>query len=289
MYALAGRLDPDTLPRAGPGHLRGDGAGRGDLRRRVPLPAPRARRTPVRTTRTRWATALHRRRRRGRHPDHPAGHPLPVIHSGWCSRWPAPQLRFGDGDVTAWARPVGRDYRAGDHAPDRRGGPFRPRGAGPGSGRVRRADRRPGRCTCTCPNSGPRTRPAWPCTAAPRRDCWPTRVCSGPASPPCTRPTSPEATVPCWATRSRRCVCAPPPNGTSADGIGPARALADAGAPLCLGSDSHAVIDLFEEARAVELQRAAAHRAPGPLQRGRAADRRDRRPATPRSAGPTPA
>jgi cytosine/adenosine deaminase-related metal-dependent hydrolase len=38
-----------------------------------------------------------------------------------------------------------------------------------------------------------------------------------------------------------------------ADGIGPARALADAGALLALGSDSNAVIDLFEEARAVEL------------------------------------
>ena len=38
-----------------------------------------------------------------------------------------------------------------------------------------------------------------------------------------------------------------------ADGIGPARALADAGSPLSLGSDSHAVIDLFTEARAVEL------------------------------------
>jgi formiminoglutamate deiminase len=38
-----------------------------------------------------------------------------------------------------------------------------------------------------------------------------------------------------------------------ADGIGPARDLVGAGARLCLGSDSHAVIDLFEEARAVEL------------------------------------
>jgi cytosine/adenosine deaminase-related metal-dependent hydrolase len=38
-----------------------------------------------------------------------------------------------------------------------------------------------------------------------------------------------------------------------ADGIGPARGLADAGCPLALGSDSQAVIDLFEEARAVEL------------------------------------
>ena len=37
------------------------------------------------------------------------------------------------------------------------------------------------------------------------------------------------------------------------DGIGPSRGLHDAGAHLTLGSDSHAVIDLFEEMRAVEL------------------------------------
>jgi formiminoglutamate deiminase len=37
------------------------------------------------------------------------------------------------------------------------------------------------------------------------------------------------------------------------DGIGPSRALHDAGSSLTLGSDSHAVIDLFEEMRAVEL------------------------------------
>jgi formiminoglutamate deiminase len=37
------------------------------------------------------------------------------------------------------------------------------------------------------------------------------------------------------------------------DGIGASRALHDAGSPLTLGSDSHAVIDLFEEMRAVEL------------------------------------
>jgi formiminoglutamate deiminase len=37
------------------------------------------------------------------------------------------------------------------------------------------------------------------------------------------------------------------------DGIGPSRPLNDAGSPLTLGSDSHAVIDMFEEMRAVEL------------------------------------
>ena len=48
------------------------------------------------------------------------------------------------------------------------------------------------------------------------------------------------------------CLC-PTTERDLADGVGPARALADAGSPLCLGSDSHAVIDLFEEARALEL------------------------------------
>ncbi len=48
------------------------------------------------------------------------------------------------------------------------------------------------------------------------------------------------------------CMCATTERDL-ADGIGPARALADAGAPLCTGSDSHAVIDPFEEARAIEL------------------------------------
>jgi len=37
------------------------------------------------------------------------------------------------------------------------------------------------------------------------------------------------------------------------DGIGPARALLEAGARLTLGSDQHAVTDLLEEARAVEM------------------------------------
>jgi formiminoglutamate deiminase len=48
------------------------------------------------------------------------------------------------------------------------------------------------------------------------------------------------------------CVC-PTTERDLADGIGGMRRLADAGASLSLGSDSHAVIDLFEEARAVEL------------------------------------
>jgi formiminoglutamate deiminase len=53
-------------------------------------------------------------------------------------------------------------------------------------------------------------------------------------------------------TETGVCFC-PTTERDLADGIGPARALVDAGSPLSLGSDSHAVVDLFEEARAVEL------------------------------------
>ncbi|MFF4341531.1 formimidoylglutamate deiminase [Kitasatospora sp. NPDC001540] len=48
------------------------------------------------------------------------------------------------------------------------------------------------------------------------------------------------------------CMC-PTTERDLADGIGPARQLASAGCPISLGSDSHAVIDPFEEARALEL------------------------------------
>jgi formiminoglutamate deiminase len=48
------------------------------------------------------------------------------------------------------------------------------------------------------------------------------------------------------------CLC-PTTERDLADGIGPAAALRDAGVPLSLGSDSQAVIDMLEEARAVEL------------------------------------
>ncbi|MFD8003813.1 formimidoylglutamate deiminase [Streptomyces mirabilis] len=53
-------------------------------------------------------------------------------------------------------------------------------------------------------------------------------------------------------SRTGTCMC-PTTERDLADGIGPAAALQRAGSPLSLGSDSHAVIDLLEEARAMEL------------------------------------
>ncbi len=48
------------------------------------------------------------------------------------------------------------------------------------------------------------------------------------------------------------CMC-PTTERDLADGIGPTRAFRDAGIAIALGSDSHAVIDVLEEARAVEM------------------------------------
>ena len=59
------------------------------------------------------------------------------------------------------------------------------------------------------------------------------------------------------------CLC-PTTERDLADGIGPARALRDAGCRLSLGSDQHAVIDLLEEARALEM-----HERLASLHRGR--------------------
>ena len=48
------------------------------------------------------------------------------------------------------------------------------------------------------------------------------------------------------------CMC-PTTERDLADGVGPAGRVREAGSPVTLGSDSHAVVDLLEEARALEL------------------------------------
>ena len=53
-------------------------------------------------------------------------------------------------------------------------------------------------------------------------------------------------------SRTVACLC-PTTEADLADGVGPARALAAAGCPLSLGSDSHAIIDLLTEARLLEM------------------------------------
>ena len=53
-------------------------------------------------------------------------------------------------------------------------------------------------------------------------------------------------------SRTTACLC-PTTEADLADGLGPARALRDAGCPLALGGDQHAVTDPFAEARGLEM------------------------------------
>ena len=58
------------------------------------------------------------------------------------------------------------------------------------------------------------------------------------------------------------CLC-PTTERDLGDGIGPSRRLHEAGSPVSLGSDSHAVVDPFEEMRAVELDERLARQTRG--------------------------
>jgi formiminoglutamate deiminase len=53
-------------------------------------------------------------------------------------------------------------------------------------------------------------------------------------------------------TQTFACMC-PTTERDLADGLGPARELASAGCRITVGTDSHAIIDIFEEARGVEF------------------------------------
>ncbi|WP_375425425.1 formimidoylglutamate deiminase [uncultured Friedmanniella sp.] len=66
-----------------------------------------------------------------------------------------------------------------------------------------------------------------------------------------THPTDGDVTLLGDATVTA-CFC-PTTERDLADGLGPASALARAGSPVSLGSDSHAVVDPFEELRGLEL------------------------------------
>ena len=109
------------------------------------------------------------------------------------------------------------------------------------------------RCTSTSPSRSPRTRRASRSTPARPPRCSPTTACSARARRPSTPPTSPRTTSACSGESRTYAGFCPTTERDLGDGIGPSRRLHDAGSRLTLGSDSHAVIDLFEEMRAVEL------------------------------------
>ena len=121
-----------------------------------------------------------------------------------------------------------------------------------------------GRCTCTSRSSRARTSPAQGFYG-----CTPTELLAaeGLLTPTTTvvhaTHLSDNDIELLGGARATACFC-PTTERDLADGIGPARRLHDAGAPLALGSDQHAVIDPFEEVRGVEM-----HERLESLERGR--------------------
>jgi formiminoglutamate deiminase len=59
--------------------------------------------------------------------------------------------------------------------------------------------------------------------------------------------------VPLLQGRAATCCVCPTTERDLADGIGPTATFRDSGIPVAIGSDSHAIVDPFEETRAVEL------------------------------------
>ncbi|MFI6262295.1 formimidoylglutamate deiminase [Micromonospora sp. NPDC051006] len=165
-----------------------------------------------------------------------------------------PQLRFGDSDAARWAERVAAFSPAGGHV--RVGAAVHSVRAVPAEqlSTVARWARERDTPLHVHLSEQPAENDA--CRAV--HGCTPTRLLAdrevlGPATTAvhATHPTSGDLTL-LGESRTGVCLC-PTTERDLADGIGPARRMADVGIPLSLGSDSHAVIDLFEEARAVEL------------------------------------
>ncbi|GAA2414532.1 formimidoylglutamate deiminase [Streptomyces glaucosporus] len=164
------------------------------------------------------------------------------------------QLRFGDGSAAAWAERASALVPEGDHA--RVGAAVHSVRAVPAAeaGAVAEWARERGAPLHVHLSEQPAENDA--CLAALGRT--PTRLLAdhgvlgpGTTAVHATHLTGEDIAL-LGGTRTRVCVC-PTTERDLADGIGPAADLAHAGSPLCLGSDSHAVIDLLEEARALEL------------------------------------
>jgi formiminoglutamate deiminase len=180
----------------------------------------------------------------------PDGSPLPLA---------GPQLRFGDGDADAWAD------RATALGADEHGmlGPLVRAGAAIHSVRAVPADQMHPVIAWAQRYGAPlhahlseQVAENQACLAAYRRTPAEVLYDSGALGP---RSTVVHATHLVnrdvdllGGTSTFACFC-PTTEADLADGIGPAADLALAGCPLTVGSDSQAVVDLFEEARRIEL------------------------------------
>lgn len=183
-----------------------------------------------------------------------------------------PQLRFGDGDVDGWAARVGEvsDHLSGGPAHLRVGAAIHsvrgvPREALAGVAEAART--RPGGPAPLHAHVSEQPAENESCQAAYGLTPVGLLAAEGVLGPEfsavhATHLTEEDIAL-LGSTGSTACFC-PTTERDLADGIGPARALLDAGARLSLGSDQHAVIDLIEEARALEM-----HERLATLERGR--------------------
>lgn len=148
-------------------------------------------------------------------------------------------VHFSRNGITRGSVPPSTPYGPCPHGSWRRW-PAGPKSAGP-------------RSTSTSPSRPPRTTPAAPPTTAPRPNSSPTTGCWAPAPPASTTRTSRTRTSRCWGARAPVPACARRRNGTLPTASARRSPSNEPASPLSLGSDSHAVIDLLEEARAMEL------------------------------------
>ena len=250
MYAVAARLHSGLLLRAGAGGVPGDGRGRLHQRGRVPLPAPRTRRDAVRRPERDVARL---------------GRPLPPGRGSGSPCWTPATSRPGSARRPRVCR---RGSATGTRRDGRRGSK---RVVSTGSTRpevrvwraihsVRAVPRRP-RCRTSSRGVGDRPLhvhlseqpPRTTAASRRRRDTGGAARRPGPLGPaheprprhPPHRQRRPPARrahaflLPDHRARPRRASARVAGSGTPV--------------PLTLGSDSHAVVDLFEEMRAVEL------------------------------------
>ena len=261
---------PDVRARRGPRsrHLRGPGDG--DVRRDGPRRVHRGRASSTTSTTTgrrsvrrpqRDRAAGHRCGEAGRDPAHPARRLLPRRRHR--RRAEPGAARFSDGNAAHWIERVSATSSARRRAVSARRSTrcapstrsrsatvaawARPRAAA-SRPRLRAAagERRlPGRLRRDADRGARRRRGAG--RAVHRRPCHPRR-----------RPTTSRR----WRPPSRCCCICPTTERELADGIGPTARLRDAGVELCIGSDSHAVIDPFEETQSGRARRASGVVAP---------------------------
>ena len=203
--------------------------------------APAARRTP---TRTRWA-------RRWSQAAADAGVRLTLLDACYLAggleadgHLPLDGVQPGSPTATPTPGPPGSrrcPTRAGLR--DRRRDALGARGAGrDAAARGRRRPPRAVRCTCTCPSSPRRTRPARRSTASPRPGCSPSTALLGPATTAvhATHLTGPDIAL-LGGTRHGGLRCARPPRPTSPTASARSGRCATPAARCALGSDQHAV------------------------------------------------